>query len=136
MSPLASLSSRLHDEAIALNLTVDEETSGLLRANKETSLGKWLLGGCKARYAASCRLDEAAHTAAFREALAESSWGIAPPAFRVETTRQSGTTVSGTTSAKGFGGGPADLGLFRKACERAVTDAGWTFVFESGKAPA
>ena len=136
MTPLTSLATRLNEEAAALNLTIDQPSPAMLRASKETNLGKWMLGGRKARYTASCRLDEAAHTAAFREQLAESSWGIAPPSLKVETTRQSGATVAATSGAKGFGGGQADLGAFRAACERAVKDAGWTFVFENGKSPA
>lgn len=135
MTPLTSLVTRLDGEAASLKLTIDHPSPALLRASKETTLGKWMLGGRKARYTASCALDEGAHIAAFREKLAESSWGIAPPSIKVETTRQHGTAASAETSAKGFGGGSAEMGAFRTACERAVKDAGWTFVFESGKSP-
>lgn len=61
----------------------------------------------------------------------ESSWGLPPPTFTVETTSQFGSRVNTTRTDKGVGGGGRlEFGKFRQDFERAVQDAGWKFVYE------
>lgn len=136
MTPLTTLSSQLRDTATSFGLALDQASPDLIRASQEAVFSKWFLGGRKANYRASCKLDEAAHVAMFREVLKESSWGVPPPALTVETTGQHGGAVTKSIKVKGPGGGEMDLGAVRQACERAVAQAGWTFVFEAGKLPA
>lgn len=110
--------------------TPDERTvTGTLTAIK----AKWFLGGRKVTSNFRCTLDPATHEARFRESAVESSWGLPPPTFTVETTSQYGSRVSTTRSDKGpGGGGTLEFGRFRESVERAVQDAGWTFVYEVG----
>jgi len=61
----------------------------------------------------------------------ESSWGLPPPTFTVETTSQFGSRVNTTRKDAGVGGGGTlEFGTFREDFERAVQDAGWKFVYE------
>lgn len=136
MAPLAPLVALLRETAAPFGLTVDTPSPTLVRAAQDAIVSKWFLGGRKAAYRASCALDEAAHVATFREILTESSWGVPPPALTVETSSQHGTTVNKSVKVTGPGGGKVDLGAARAAFERAITGAGWQFVFESGKFPA
>lgn len=136
MTPVASLVSLLRETASAFGLTFETPSPTLVRAAQDAVISKWMLGGRKASYRASCMLDEATQVATFREILTESSWGVPPPAITVETTSQSGTTVNKSVKVTGPGGGKVDLGAARAAFERTVTTAGWKFVFESGKSPA
>lgn len=58
----------------------------------------------------------------------ESSWGLPPPTFILETTSQLGSRVNTTRSESGVGGGGMlECGRFREDFERAVQDAGWKF---------
>ena len=94
---------------------------------------KWLLGGRKVMSNFQCTLDEANHEAHFRESAMESSWGLPPPTFTVETTSQFGSRVKETRTDTGVGGGgKLEFGKFREEFERAVQDAGWKFVYEVG----
>lgn len=94
---------------------------------------KWFLGGRKVTSNVRCTLDPVAREARFRESAIESSWGLPPPTFTVETTSQYGSRVTATRTDKGIGGGGRlEFGAFREQFERAVQDAGWTFVFEVG----
>ena len=136
MDSLTSLSSQLRVTAESFGLSLDQSSPDLIRVSREAVLSKWFLGGRKADYRASCTLDEVAHVATFREVLKESSWGVPPPAVTVETAGQRGATATKSIRVNGPGGGHVDLGAVRQACERAVAQAGWTFVFEAGKLPA
>ncbi|MFM8495127.1 MAG: hypothetical protein ACKOEM_06320 [Planctomycetia bacterium] len=61
----------------------------------------------------------------------ESSWGLPPPTFTVETTSQFGSRVNTNRTDTGVGGGGTlEFGKFREDFERAVQDAGWKFVYE------
>jgi len=61
----------------------------------------------------------------------ESSWGLPPPTFTVQTTSQYGSRVNATRVDKSVGGGwRLEFGKFRESVEQAVKDAGWEFVFE------
>lgn len=135
MTPASLLSSQLRDAATALGLSAESPSPTVLRASQDGIISKWILGGRKASYRASCVLDDASHTAAFREVLTESSWGVPPPALTVESTSQHGTTVTKSVRITGPGGGKVDLGTARVEFERVVTDAGWAFRFETGKYP-
>lgn len=135
MTPATVITSLLRDTAFACGLAFESPSPTLIRASQDGIVSKWFLGGRKASYRLSCALDDAAQTASFRELLSESSWGVPPPALTVETTSQRGATVTKTVTVTGPGGGKVDLGTARAAFERAVTGAGWRFVFESGKSP-
>ena len=108
----------------------DEHTvAGTLTAIK----ARWFLGGRKVTSNFRCTLDAATHAARFRESAVESSWGLPPPTFTVETTSQYGSRVSTTRTDRGpGGGGTLEFGRLRELVERAVQDAGWTFVHEVG----
>lgn len=107
----------------------DDTVSGTLTA----ITSRWFLGGRKVTSNFRCTLDAATHEARFRESAVESSWGLPPPTFTVETTSQYGSRVSTTRTDKSpGGGGTLEFGTFRKNVERAVQEAGWKFVFEVG----
>jgi hypothetical protein len=105
----------------------DHTVKGTLTAIK----AKWLLGERKVTSNFTCTLDTASHEAHFRESAIESSWGLPPPTFTVETTSQYGSRVNTTRTDTGIGGGgKLEFGKFRESVEQAVKDAGWEFVFE------
>ena len=117
--------------AAAGGLNVHADGDSVLRGEKEAIKAKWFLGGKKSVYSFSCRLDEAHHTATFREMIVDRSWGIAPPSFKVESYSQSGTTVTSKTVEKAVGGGGTqELGPWRDACSTTVGAAGWIFKHE------
>lgn len=117
-------------------LTAQIDGATGMRGDKEAIKAKWFLGGNKSVYSYSCRLDEATHTATFRESVLDRSWGIAPPSFKVESYSQSGTTVKSTSAQKGVGGGGTlEFGPWREACAQAVTQAGWHFKHEPMRVP-
>ena len=92
---------------------------------------KWLLGERKVTSNFTCSLDPATHEAHYRESAVESSWGLPPPTFTVQTTSQHGARVKETRVDKGVGGGGTlQFGKFRESVEQAVKDAGWEFGFE------
>jgi hypothetical protein len=105
----------------------DHSVTGTLTAIKS----KWLLGGRKVTSNFTCSLDPATHEARFRESSVESSWGLPPPTFTVQTTSQYGARVKATRVDKGVGGGGIlEFGSFRESVEQAVKDAGWEFLYE------
>ncbi len=105
----------------------DHTVMGTLTAIK----AKWFLGGRKVTSNFSCTLDPASHEAHFRESAVESSWGLPPPTFTVQTTTQYGSRVNQTRVDKGAGGGGRlEFGKFREDVEQAVKAADWEFVFE------
>lgn len=132
----ALLLASLKTVASAEGMATRDEGDSAIRGQKEAIKAKWFLGGNKSVYTFSCRLDEATHTAIFRESILDKSWGIAPPSFKVQTWSQSGTTVtSSETQASVGGGGVQELGPMRQACARAVIQAGWQFKHEPMRAP-
>ncbi len=71
------------------------------------------------------------------EMVKENSWGQVPPTLTVETTGTKGWQRSGTHSEKapGASGGTLDYGAFREALQQTVSNAGWRFEMEGGRAP-
>jgi hypothetical protein len=130
---LAALSAR----ASALGLVVRQDPDdGTLRGKKVAIKARWLLGGNRSTYSFSCRLDEGEHTATFRESVLDTSWGIAPPGFKIEATLQKGTTVTSTREERvAGGGGTLKFGEWREECAAAVSQAGWRFKHEALRAP-
>jgi hypothetical protein len=105
----------------------DHTVTGTLTAIKV----KWFLGGRKVTSNFTCSLDPASHEAHFRESAVESTWGMPPPTFTVQTTSQYGARVKATRVDKSVGGGGIlEFGKFREEVELAVKEAGWEFVFE------
>ena len=105
----------------------DHTVTGTLTAIK----AKWFLGGRKVTSNFTCTLDPASHEAHFRESAVESTWGMPPPTFTVETTSQFGSRVNTTRPDTGVGGGGRlEFGKFREDFERAVHDAGWKFIYD------
>ena len=105
----------------------DHTVAGTLTAIK----AKWFLGGRKVMSKFVCVLDPSAHDAHFRESAVESSWGLPPPTFTVQTTSQYGTRVNATRADKSVGGGGIlEFGAFRESVEQTVKDAGWEFTYE------
>lgn len=133
---VAELGRHLASVAGQHGLQITATDSRSLSGTQEAIKARWFLGGRKVVYRMSCDLDEPSHRVRFREAALESSWGIPPPTFTVETTRQHGTKVneSRVDSSVG-GGGHLDYGTLRTAFEKTVRDDGWTFALEAGKSP-
>ena len=105
----------------------DHTVTGTLTAIK----AKWLLGERKVTNNFTCTLDPASHEAHFQESAVETSWGMPPPTFTVQTTSQYGAPVKATRVDKGVGGGGVlEFGTFRESVERTVKDAGWDFLYE------
>lgn len=130
------LLSELKDRAASMGLALNSTAASTLAGEVESIRSKWWFGGRKALYRMSIRLDETNHSASFREAVAESSWGLPPPTITVETERVSGWERSGTKKEKSVGGGgEIDFARFRHAVEDIVTQAGWQFRLEGGKMP-
>jgi hypothetical protein len=129
---LAKLKS--HSESLGVKLTANDQDG--LSGELESIKSKWWFGGRKAVYRMSCRLVEADRAVVFREAVIETSWGMPPPTVTVETETVSGWKRSGTwTDTSPGGGGSIEYANVRSALDRAVTDAGWQFRFEGGRAP-
>ena len=90
---------------------------------------KWFLGERKVTNNFTCTLDTASHEAHFRESAIESTGGMPPPTFTVQTTSQYGSCVNTTRVDKSVGGGGIlEFGKFRAEVEQAVKDAGWEFL--------
>jgi len=124
---LARLSSIASSHGGTASMPNDHTVKGPLTAIK----AKWLLGGRKVTSNFTCTLDTASHEARFRESAIESTWGLPPPTFTVQTTSQYGSRVNTTRVDKSVGGGGIlEFGKFREEVEQAVKDAGWEFVFE------
>lgn len=92
---------------------------------------KWFLGARKVTDTVSCRLDPESREVHLRETAVETSWGLPPPTFKVETTVQSGSRVTSTRTDKAVvGGGRLEFGRFRDAVAQVTRDAGWAFVYD------
>ena len=127
----AELLSRLSAIATTHNGTALTAADGTITGTLTAIKAKWLLGGRKVTSNFTCNLDSANHAAHFRESAVESSWGLPPPSFTVQTTSQYGSRVNTTrTDTSVGGGGKLEFGKFREEVELAVKAAGWEFVFE------
>ncbi len=127
----ADLLSKLSAVAAANTGTALTAKDGTITGTLTAIKSKWLLGGRKVTSNFRCTLDQANHEAHFCESAMESSWGLPPPTFTVETTSQFGSRVSTTRTDAGVGGGgKLEFGKFREDVERAVQDAGWKLVYE------
>ena len=127
----AELLSTLLAVATANNGTAISATDGTVTGTLTAIKAKWILGGRKVTSNFRCTLDPATHEAHFRESAMESSWGLPPPTFTVETTSQFGSRVNTTRKDAGVGGGGRlEFGKFREDFEQAVQNAGWKFIYE------
>ena len=132
----SDLLAELKSHAIDLGLSVREAGSDELAGQAELIRSKWFLGGRKASYKMSCRLMEAEHAVRFREMASETSWGVPPPTFTVETTSVKGWERSGKRTDRSVGGGGTiDYARVREELKPLVTAAGWQFEFEGGRMP-
>jgi hypothetical protein len=130
------LLAELKKQTGALGLSIHDGAKQELVGEAEKIGAKWWLGGRKVNYRMSCRLAEADHTAHFREAVVERSWGIPPPTLTIEKTTVSGWKRSGTRVDKSIGGGGSlDYASVRDAVEKATAAAGWKFHLEGGRMP-
>jgi hypothetical protein len=131
------LLAELKKQTGALGLSIHDGAKQELVGEAEKIGAKWWLGGRKVNYRMSCRLAEADHTAHFREAVVERSWGIPPPTLTIEKTTVSGWKRSGerTDVSLGGGGGSLDYARVRDAVEKATAAAGWKFHLEGGRMP-
>jgi hypothetical protein len=131
-----NLIAELQKLAGTLGLTVQENAQQDLSGELESIRAKWWFGGRKATYRMSCRLSEPDHTAHFREAVTERSWGIPPPTLTVEKTTQTGWQLSGERHDVSLGGaGSIDYAKARNALQQTITAAGWQFQLEVGRMP-
>ena len=127
----AELLSTLLAVATANTGTAISATDGTVTGTLTAIKAKWILGGRKVTSNFRCTLDPATHEAHFRESAMESSWGLPPPTFTVETTSQFGSRVNTTRQDAGVGGGGRlEFGKFREDFEQAVQNAGWKFIYE------
>lgn len=92
---------------------------------------KWFLGGRKVTSHVACTLEPSLHEVHLKERATESTWGLPPPSFTIETSSQVGSraTISRTDGGVG-GGGRLEFGRFRETIEGVVREAGWKFVHD------
>jgi hypothetical protein len=132
----SDLATRLASITSAHGVTITASDERTLAGTKEAITSKWFLGGRKVVYRMSCDFDDASRAVRFREAVRESSWGVPPPGFSVETTTQKGTRVSASRTDRSVGGGgKLDYGDLRAAFEQAAAAGGWQIKVELGKMP-
>lgn len=111
--------------------TITSRDAHAVNATLTAIMSKWFLGGRKVTDTVTCRLVPEAHEVHLREVAMETSWGMPPPTFTVETTTQSGTRVTSTrTDTSVGGGGRLEFGKFREELAKVTRDAGWTFVYD------
>ena len=124
---LSRLSSIANSHGGTASIPDDHTVIGTLTAIK----AKWFLGGRKVTSNFTCTLDPATHQVHFRESAVESTWGMPPPTFTVQTTSQYGSRVNATRVDKGVGGGGRlEFGKVHQEVEQAVKDAGWEFLYD------
>ena len=115
---LARLTSIASSHGGTSSMPDDHTVTGTLTAIK----AKWLLGERKVTNNFTCTLDPASHEAHFRESAVETSWGMPPPTFTVQTTAQYGSRVNATRADKSVGGG-GRLGVGGMLVSRLVSAA-------------
>lgn len=136
MQEKSVLLAALKSQANVLGLKIFDESADGFRAEREDILVKWFLGQRKVVYRMSANLSGPDHTVNFREMVQENSWGLQPPTLTLETTAVHGWERSGTHEERSLaGGGKVDYGKAREALKKTITDAGWAFHLEGGRAP-
>lgn len=127
----ADLLEKIADVVEAEGGQIAEKGAHAVSATLTAIMSKWFLGGRKVTDSVTCRLVPEAHEVHLRETAVETSWGMPPPTFKVETTIQTGSRVTSTRSETSpGGGGRLEFGRFRDAVAQATRDAGWTFVYD------
>lgn len=132
-TPIAEndLLEKIADTVKAAGGTITSREDHVLNGTLTAIKSRWFLGGRKVTDSVTCKLVPEAHEVHIREVAAETSWGLPPPTFTVETTVQSGTRVTSTRTDKAVGGGGRmEFGRFRDAVEQATREAGWSFVYD------
>lgn len=131
--PEAELIEKLAGVVSTAGGTVTAQDAHALHGTLTAIKSKWFLGGRKVTDNLTCRLTPDAHEVHLQEKATETSWGLPPPTFTVETTVQTGTRVTSTRTEKAvWGGGRLEFGRFREDVEKLVIESGWKFVFEVG----
>jgi hypothetical protein len=111
--------------------TITSRDAHAVNATLTAIMSKWFLGGRKVTDSVTCRLVPETLEVHLRETAVETSWGLPPPTFTVETTVQTGSRVTSTRVDKAVGGGGRmEFGRFRDTVAQATRDAGWAFVYD------
>jgi hypothetical protein len=130
---LAELRTRLAEIAGSHGGTPAAPDANTVTGRLTAIKAQWFLGGRKVTSSFRCTLDPVTHEVRFRESAVETSWGLPPPTLSFQTRSQVGSRVTVNRIDRGIGGGgELAFGAFRERCERAVREAGWTFVYEVG----
>jgi len=132
----SDLMATLKSKAAALGMGVKDDGADALSGEVKSIRAKWVLGARTVTYRMSCRLDDAAHAAHFREAVVETSWGLPPPTFTTEWTTIKGWARSGERTDRSVGGGGTiDYARVREEFEQTVNAVGWLFQYKGGRMP-
>ena len=127
----SDLMAKISEVVEAAGGTITSREAHALNGTLTAIKAKWFLGGRKVTDRVTCRLVPDTHEVHLREVATETSWGLPPPTFTVETTTQSGSRVTSTRTDKAIGGGGRlEFGRFRDAVEEASRQAGWSFVYD------
>lgn len=129
--PEADLLERIAAVVTAAGGTVTARGEHGVNGTLTAIMSRWFLGGRKVTDSVTCRLVPDALEVHLRETAVETSWGLPPPSFTVETTVQAGGRVTSTrTDTAVGGGGRLEFGRFRDAVDQTTRDAGWRFVVD------
>jgi hypothetical protein len=129
--PETDLLNRISEVVEAAGGTITSRDGHALNGTLTAIKSKWFLGGRKVTDRVTCRLVPDAHEVHLREVATETSWGLPPPTFTVETTTQVGSRVTTSRADTAIGGGGRlEFGTFRDAVDQATREAGWQFVYE------
>jgi hypothetical protein len=129
--PEADLLDRISEVVEAAGGTITSREAHALNGTLTAIKAKWFLGGRKVTDRVTCRLVPDAHEVHLKETARETSWGLPPPTFTLETTTRSGSRVTSTRTDKAIGGGGRlEFGKFRDAVDQTTREAGWNFVYE------
>jgi hypothetical protein len=129
--PEADLLDKIAAVVQAAGGTVTAQDAHAVNGTLTAIKAQWFLGGRKVTDSVTCRLVPDAHEVHLRETAVETSWGLPPPTFTVETKVQAGTRVTSTRTDTGLGGGGRlEFGKFRDAVDQTARDAGWRFVYD------
>ena len=127
----ADLPGRLSACATSRGGTVRVADAHTVEGTLTAITANWFLGGRKVTNTFRCILDPVAQALHFRETAVDSSWGLPPPTFTVETSRQYGSRKNQSrTDTSAGGGGRLEFGRFREDVEKVASESGWTFVHE------
>lgn len=129
--PEADLVEKIAAVVKAAGGTVTTKAAHAVNGTLTAITSKWFLGGRKVTDSVTCRLVPDTHEVHLRETAVETSWGLPPPTFTVETMVQAGTNVTSKRTDKAVGGGGRlEFGKFRDAVGQTTRDAGWRFVYD------